>query len=159
MRNMSFSMTTGQVRARSKTVTRRLGWDDLKQGEKFRAIVKGQGLKKGEKVERMSVLECVSNTAEQVRSITKMECVLEGFPHMQPGEFVNMFCRANKCKPDRVIRRIEFRYVDYICMHADACGITDCPHREPHGASDCEDDDGLHSCGQIMGCKEVRHAG
>lgn len=31
-RHMSFSMTTEAVRRREKTVTRRLGWSDLKPG-------------------------------------------------------------------------------------------------------------------------------
>lgn len=32
-RNMSFSMTTEAVRNRTKTVTRRLGWEFLKPGD------------------------------------------------------------------------------------------------------------------------------
>ena len=32
-RNMSFSMTTGPFRARTKTVTRRFGWWFLKPGD------------------------------------------------------------------------------------------------------------------------------
>ena len=160
MRNMSFALTTGQICARSKHVTRRLGWDNLRPGEKFRAVVKGQGLKKGERVERLCVLECVSNRSVVLNSITKMDVVLEGFPHMTPDEFVDMFCKHNGCDPLCCVNRIAFRYVDYVCMHADACGFDpDCPHREPHGAVECEEDDGRHSCGQSLGCKEVPYGG
>lgn len=38
MRNMSFSMTTGQIINRTKTVTRRFGWWRLGPGEKVRAV-------------------------------------------------------------------------------------------------------------------------
>ena len=33
MLNMSFALTTPQVRSQEKDVTRRLGWDDLKPGD------------------------------------------------------------------------------------------------------------------------------
>ena len=52
-RNMSFAITTSQVRDRSKTVTRRLGWRFLKRGDVVCAVVKNMGLKKGEKVQRL----------------------------------------------------------------------------------------------------------
>lgn len=60
MRNMSFSLTTPQMRDRTKTLTRRLGWYSLKPGDRVQAVVKGMGLKKGEKVERLCVIEVVS---------------------------------------------------------------------------------------------------
>ena len=44
MRNMSFSATVQQVRDRTKTVTRRVGWKTLQPGEVLRAVEKGQGL-------------------------------------------------------------------------------------------------------------------
>lgn len=127
MRNMSFFLTQKQIRARAKTVTRRLGWAKLKPGERFCAIVKGQGLKKGEKVKRLAVLECVSNTPEplgqiitapwryvkkSLRANPEHEANREGFPEMTAVEFVLMFCRHMKVTPDRVVNRIEFRYVD-----------------------------------------------
>lgn len=112
MRNMSFFLTTRQVRERIKDVTRRLGWDDLKPGERVRAIVKGQGLKKGEKVERICVIECVSNRKEMLCAITPVEVLREGFPAMSPADFVAMFCKANKCEPRDFVNRIEFKYVE-----------------------------------------------
>ena len=48
---MSFALTTEQVRNRTKTVTRRLGWATAKAGDIVQPIVKGQGLKKGERVD------------------------------------------------------------------------------------------------------------
>ena len=43
-RNMSFMLTTEQVRNKTKTVTRRLGWWFLKPGEIVNAVEKGMGL-------------------------------------------------------------------------------------------------------------------
>jgi len=50
MRNMSFFLTTDQIRNKTKTVTRRDGWLFLKPGDIVQACVKCQGLKKGEKI-------------------------------------------------------------------------------------------------------------
>ena len=60
MRNMSFSATTEQIRNGTKTVTRRLGWTFLKPGDVVMACVKCQGLKKGEKVEKIRPIRIVS---------------------------------------------------------------------------------------------------
>jgi hypothetical protein len=45
---MSFALTTEQVRNRTKTVTRRVGWRFAKVGDVVQPVVKAQGLKKGE---------------------------------------------------------------------------------------------------------------
>ncbi len=58
-RNMSFSMTTAQFRARTKTVTRRLGWWNLKPGDVIMGVEKAMGLKKGEKVKRLGRIRIV----------------------------------------------------------------------------------------------------
>lgn len=39
------------------------------------------------------------------------EVILEGFPDMTPPEFVDMFCRHNKCRPDKLVNRIRFEYL------------------------------------------------
>lgn len=113
MRNMSFFMTTPQYRDRTKNVTRRLGWDNLKPGECFMGIVKGQGLKKGEKVEKLHPSRCLSNRREPVSAITQEDVVREGFPRWTPAEFVNFFCRGNKCSPDQIINRIKFEHLEW----------------------------------------------
>ena len=48
MRLISFSMTLPQFHARTKDVTRRLGWKDLAHGTFLQAVEKAQGLKAGE---------------------------------------------------------------------------------------------------------------
>lgn len=98
MRNMSFALTTAQARAKTKTVTRRLKWDNAKPGDRIQQVVKGMGLKKGEKVEKIHVIEVVTVQKEPLIYMIanprygKQECIKEGFPTMSPRQFVKMFC-------------------------------------------------------------------
>lgn len=113
MRNMSFSLTTQQYEARTKTVTRRVGWGFLKPGDVVMGIVKGMGLKKGEKVQKLHPFRVKSNTPEPLSAIRDYpnDCELEGFPEMTPDEFVEMFTKHNRVTEDRVISRIEFEHL------------------------------------------------
>lgn len=117
MRNISFSLTTPQIRARTKTVTRRLGWKNLKPGDLLCACVKCMGLKPGEKIERLCVIEVVSNHAARLSQMIETDCDAEGFPEMTADQFVEMFCKHMGCQPDRVVSRIEFKYRDDLCVH------------------------------------------
>ncbi len=112
MRNMAFSMTTPQVKARTKTVTRRLGWKFAKPGMQVCAIEKGQGLKKGEHVVRICVIEIITTRWEMLNQITQEDCILEGFPHLTPSEFVRMFAGPKHLAYDISVNRIEFKYVE-----------------------------------------------
>ncbi len=112
-RNMSFALTTAQVRARQKTVTRRLGWGGLKPGELFWAVEKAMGLKPGEKIVRLALLRCVSNRAERLKDIDADDVKREGFPGMTAKQFLEMFCEHMNCAPDTSVQRIEFEYVEH----------------------------------------------
>jgi len=112
-RNISFAMTTPQFRARTKTVTRRPGWRLAKAGDVLMAVEKGQGLKKGDKVERLGLIRVASAGREPLDAITGDDVAREGFPGTAAAEFVGMFCKHNKkCRPGTIITRIEFEYVD-----------------------------------------------
>jgi len=122
MRNISFQLTTEQVKNRSKTVTRRLGWKNLKAGELLQACEKCMGLGKGGKINRLAVIRVVSVRREQLKSMlpTKtagsagygmLEALKEGFPNLGGKGFVAMFCEHMKCKPRTKVTRIEFEYV------------------------------------------------
>jgi hypothetical protein len=111
MRHMSFALTTPQFIARTKTVTRRLGWESLMPGDVVMGVEKGQGLKKGEKVRRLGAIRIKDVRGEQLDAITQDDVIKEGFPEMTPNEFVDMFCRANRVWPRIVVTRIEFEYV------------------------------------------------
>jgi hypothetical protein len=118
MRFMSFSLTTPQIKAGTKTVTRRLGWADLKPGEQVMACVKCMGIPKGGHVEKIRVIECVSNREEPLCQMTNVlaygdaEVKREGFPKMTPQQFVDMFCKHMKVEAWECVNRVEFRYID-----------------------------------------------
>jgi hypothetical protein len=112
MRNMSFMLTTEQVRNKTKPVTRRMGWKKLKPGDLVQGVVKGMGLKKGEKIEKLHIIRVKSNSPEVLNTITEKEVTLEGFPGKSPQWFVEMFCKSHKgCTPESFVNRIEFEYV------------------------------------------------
>ncbi|WP_425618074.1 hypothetical protein NA78x_001767 [Anatilimnocola sp. NA78] len=107
-------LTKEQIRNRTKTVTRRLGWKNLKPGELFWAVEKAQGLKKGEKVKRITLLRCLRNDSVTLngKTMTKADCRREGFPEMSPREFVAMFTKNMGCKPSDSVQRIVFSYAE-----------------------------------------------
>ena len=110
-RNISFAMTTQQFRERTKDVTRRLGWWTLKPGTILCGVEKGMGLKKGEKVKRLGLIEVVSVRNEPIDHITQEDVQREGFPDWTTEQFVDFFCKAHKCQPHFHVRRIEFKYL------------------------------------------------
>lgn len=119
MRNISFALTTEQVRNQTKTVTRRLGWKNLKPGTVLQPVVKGMGLKKGEKVEKIGGPIRVKSVRREYLALLTFdlvygyaECEAEGFPEMSPEEFVEMFTEHNDCDEDEEVTRIEFEYVN-----------------------------------------------
>lgn len=97
-RRMSFFLTTRQVLAREKTVTRRgvATWKELKAGDRLLAIEKGQGLKAGEGHRVLALLEVVDVRVELLDDITAEDCAREGFPDLTPAEFVAFYRRAGK---------------------------------------------------------------
>lgn len=116
MRNMSFTLTTEQIRKRTKTVTRRLGWTFLKPGDLICAVEKIRGLKKGEKVKRLATLLVTSVHRESLEELFAPngldEVAHEGFPGMSPDDFIDFFAESHKCAPDAVVTRIAFDYCE-----------------------------------------------
>jgi hypothetical protein len=121
MRNISFAMTTEQIKHRTKFVTRRTGWDRLKVGDLLCAVKKGMGLKKGEKVERLAFIRVVNVRKEPLRRMLDdpaygyVECILEGFANDPdkgtPQGFVEFFLATHPCTIDEPLTRIEFEYM------------------------------------------------
>lgn len=118
---MSFSLTTEQFRQRSKTVTRRLGWDVLKPGDRVMGCEKVMGRRKGEPLVRLGEIEIVSVRREPLRAMSDdvkygfAEVLAEGFGEHKtlrwPSVWVEWFANSNGCELDTTITRIEFRYV------------------------------------------------
>ena len=121
MRNLSFALTTRQIRERSKTVTRRRGtfWARvLKPGDLVCAVEKSQGIAKGGLV-RLGVIRVVSVRTEALselladeRPYDEHEEAREGFPEMTADQFVSMFCKHMGGDEGQLVTRIEFEYVE-----------------------------------------------
>ena len=118
MRNISFMLTTRQVRQGSKDVTRRVGWWMLKPGTRLMACVKCQGLGRGGKIEKIREIEIVSTRREPLREIVmrpnrgeRSEVEREGFPEMTAFQFMQMFMHEMGVSPSTHVNRIEFKYV------------------------------------------------
>jgi hypothetical protein len=113
---MSFAQTTPQIRARTKMVTRRVGWATLHAGVDLQAVVQAQGLPKGAHIERLAVIRVEAVRREPLDRLTaeadygRAEMILEGFPGLDPAEFVRIFARTHDCNPTDIITRIEFSY-------------------------------------------------
>ena len=123
-RNMSFALTTAQFKARTKTVTRRMGWLHAKAGDIICGVEKSQGLKPGEKIERLGMIRLTDVRREPLNEMCADlaygddEVKREGFPHMDPTQFVLFFCDTHDCKPDATVTRIAYEYLDKAIIDA-----------------------------------------
>lgn len=111
-RLMSVALTTAAVEARTKTVTRRLRWDSLQPGERLTLCEKVMGRIHGEPLVRVAEVEVVSVRREPLDAITAEDVAREGFPGWTPAQFVEFFTSHMRCRPDTLVNRIEFRYLD-----------------------------------------------
>lgn len=127
MKNISFHLTTAQIRQSIenvraglkpvKDVTRRLGWKDAKVGDRLQACVKCQGLKPGERLEKLCVIEVTSVKQEPLLRLIQFkrygftEVRREGFSGLSTREFVAMFCKHMGCERNQTVTRLEFSYV------------------------------------------------
>ena len=117
MRRMSFALTTPQVRAHTKTVTRRFGWLWLVEAVvagpvRVAAVEKAMGFRKGERAPApFEYIDIVGARREPLDAIDADDVVREGFPGRSPAWFVAMLCDATGHGPGDLVTRIEFRYV------------------------------------------------
>lgn len=120
MRHISFALTTEQVRNRSKTVTRRIGWKDLKPGTLLQPVEKAQGIPKGGTVKKIGgPIRVVDVRRERIDRLETEpaygydELRKEGFPLdlVSPVEFSAWFQKTHPYQPDFMVTRIEFEYV------------------------------------------------
>lgn len=125
-RLISVAMTTDAVRDRSKTVTRRKGWwrDSrgrriIEPGDKLTLCEKVQGRKPGEPLVRICDVLVVNVRREPLSYLLggglypEVEVAHEGFPGMEPEEFVQrFFVDAQGMSPDDEVTRLEWRYLE-----------------------------------------------
>lgn len=110
-RNMSFAMTTEQFKNKTKTVTRRFGWDFLKPGDIICGVEKAMGLQKGEKIKKLGMIRIISTRKEPLDAITKDDVIKEGFPDWIPSDFIVMLVLHYNVSPKAMVNRIEFEYI------------------------------------------------
>jgi hypothetical protein len=112
-RLMSVSLTESQVRARTKTVTRRTGWLMLQPGDRLTLCRKVMGRRKGEPLDRIIDVEVVSVRREPLHAITRADVAAEGFPEWTAAGFVAFFCDSHRgIQPGSDVTRIEWRYLE-----------------------------------------------
>ena len=105
MKRMSFALTVQQVLDRSKTVTRREGWAELKVGDELLAVDRMVGGRV------LATIRVVDVRVERWRDITPADVRREGFPAMTVSEFLDMACRALGVDRDAEVRRVAFIYL------------------------------------------------
>ena len=120
MKNMSFSLTTSQIIRHEKDVTRRWGWYDAKPGDRYRAVEKCMGLKKGEKMVLLAFIEVVRAEQDPLEALSidtygPSEMTREGFPGRDPADFVAMLrkIKPKSCNQEHPMR-IEFKYLEVL---------------------------------------------
>lgn len=111
MRLMSFALTTEQVYAGTKSVTRRKGWRFIKPGDIVQGVEKAQGLKKGEHPVKIRLIRIISTRWERLDAITPEDVKREGFPGKTPEWFIEMYCAHNGGDGSQMCNRIEFEYL------------------------------------------------
>lgn len=105
-------MTKRQYRERTKTVTRRMGWEFARVGDVCNGVEKAQGLKKGEKIVVMGQHKFTDVRREPLNAVTPEDVVKEGFPEMTVEEFITFYCKGHKgCTPETVITRMEYEFL------------------------------------------------
>lgn len=131
-RLMSVAFTEQAVVDRSKTVTRRKGWWEdkngrrlLKAGDRLTLCRKVMGRKPGEPLVRLAEVEVVSVRREPLCAVAGPyatdqnggtiwpEMIAEGFPEMSPAEFMlKFFIDAQGIGAMDDVTRIKWRYLD-----------------------------------------------
>ncbi|MGH9159145.1 MAG: ASCH domain-containing protein [Vicinamibacteraceae bacterium] len=119
MRRMSFSHAASEVRARMKTVTRRVGWRFLKPNELIQAVDTARGSRSAEPARLLAVLrvrdvrvEPLARLIENAR-YAEDELPREGYPCWSRDDFIARFLRRHRLTTaDIDVTRIEFEYVE-----------------------------------------------
>lgn len=108
---MSVSHTEEAVVSRRKTVTRRLGWETLKPGDRLTLCPKVMGRRAGDPLVRIAEVEVVAVRRERLDAISPEDVALEGFPGDPPWYFVAWYAARFRVTPATEVTRIEWRYL------------------------------------------------
>lgn len=118
---MSFALRAAALRARTASVTRRLGWRDLRPGTVLRAVEKGLCLQSGDTLQTLAYIRVVDVRIEPLQRLEwdsaygLEECRHEGLSDhpilCEPSAYVQFFCRLYGCDAATFVTRIQFEYV------------------------------------------------
>jgi len=119
-RLMSVAFTERAVVERRKTVTRRKGWwldkrghRIVKPGDRLTLCRRVMGRKPGEPLLRLADVEVVAVDREPLwRCAEPGEMEREGFPGMEPSDFVARYFTPQGIARSDDVTRIEWRYLD-----------------------------------------------
>ncbi len=115
-RLMSVALTEAAVVARTKTVTRRLGWQFLKPGDRLTLVRKAMGRKRPDgtvdPLVRLAEVEVVDVRREKLLDITDDDVEREGFPGWTAAAFVAFFVDSMDTHCSVPVTRIEWTYLD-----------------------------------------------
>ena len=89
------------------------GWTFRNPGDRLTLCRTVRGRRPGEPLVRIAEVQVVSVRRERLGDITADELAREGFPGMTPEEFVDrVFVTAQRIRPDDLVTRIEWVYID-----------------------------------------------
>ncbi len=103
MQQIRFDHTARQFWDGSKTVTRRLGWGDLEEGERLMAIKEG-GVRLGE-------IEVISVRHGPLSFMNEADVRMEGFGGWTVEAFIQFYCETFDCSRRATVTVIEFEKV------------------------------------------------
>lgn len=110
---MSVAFAEQAVRDRTKTVTRRKGWQFLKPGDRLTLCRKVMGRKPDEPLERICDVEVVSVRREPLYMVRfNDELLREGCGHLSWREFHENYFAPQRVLINDDVTRIEWRYLD-----------------------------------------------
>ena len=113
-RLMGVALTEAAVVAKTKTVTRRIGWKFLKPGDRLTLCRKVMGRKQGEPLVRLAEVEVVSVRREPLSAFPVDDIAREGLPwgFDSVREWTWWFMQQTGAAYDSEVTRIEWRYLD-----------------------------------------------
>jgi hypothetical protein len=114
-RLISVALTEDAVVRRAKTVTRRLGWLNLRPGTRLSLVRKAMGRRRRdgslEPLVYLGEVEVVAVRRERLDAVDAADVAREGFPDWTPAEFVAFFTSHMRCPADTEVTVITWKYI------------------------------------------------
>lgn len=135
---MSFRYTVSKIKLRTKKVTRRKGWKNLKAGECLKAVDRVMGLSKGMHPKILAYIRVISTEWVRLNSTTKEDVIKEGLTTLSPEQFNEFFSVEMGVELDELVNRIEFEYLEPGCQDTPLCETCNIVCGFQHDCITCE---------------------